>query len=76
MQFLVLFGIMLGFGFFFPTLFKMFYWVLILTVFTVGPACFLYLGAALFGADLSFSACCMLSFIFCGLPFTAKTAPE
>jgi hypothetical protein len=76
MQFLVLFGIMLAFGFFFPTLFKMFYWVLILTVFTVGPACFVYIAASLFGNGIPFSVCCFLSFLFIGLPFTAKTAPE
>ena len=76
MQFLALFGVMLVFGYFFPTLFKLFYWALILSVFTLGPASFLYLGAALCGMDLSFSMCCGICFLFIALPFTAKTAPE
>jgi hypothetical protein len=76
MQFLVLFGLTLVFGYFFPSLFKGLYWAFILTLFTVGPACFVYIAASLFGNGIPFSVCCFLCFLFIGLPFTAKTAPE
>ena len=76
MQFLLLFGLMLAFGWAFPSLFKIFYWVLILTIFSFGPGSFLYLGCLLFGAKLDYAACCMLSFIFIGLPFTYFTSPS
>jgi len=76
MQFLLLFGLMLAFSWFFPSLFKLFYWVLILTIFTIGPGSFLYLGCMIIGAKIDYSACCMLSFIFVGLPFTYLTSPS
>jgi hypothetical protein len=76
MQFLLLFGLMLAFSWFFPSLFKLFYWMLILTIFTVGPGSFLYIGCMLVGAKIDYAACCMLSFIFVGLPFTYITSPS
>jgi len=75
MQFLMLFGLMFVFGWFFPSLFKLFYWVLILSIFTVGPASFLFLGCLIAGVNLDFGACCTLCFFLVGLPFTYFTSP-
>ena len=76
MHFLILFGLMLAFSWAFPSIFKVFYWMLILTVFTIGPASFLYIGCAIFGVKLDYAACCMLCFLFVGLPFTYHTSPS
>lgn len=76
MQFLILFGLMLTFSWAFPKIFTAFYWLLMLTIFTIGPASFLFLGCLIFGVNLDFGACCMLSFIFAALPFTFATAPR
>jgi|LauGreDrversion4_2_1035121.scaffolds.fasta_scaffold150662_4 hypothetical protein len=76
MHFLIMFGLMLVFGWAFPSLFKIFYWLLILTIFSVGPGSFLYLGCLLFGAKLDYAACCMLCLVFIGLPFTYFTSPS
>lgn len=76
MTFLVAFGVFLAFGWCFPTLFKAFYWLFMLPIFTIGPASFIYLGCQLFSVDLSFTACCVIAFIFCALPFMKWTAPE
>lgn len=76
MQFLAIFGVMLAFGFFFPTLFRIFYWLFIPLVFTLGPGSFLYLVSAILGWGLSFTAACLVSFIFVALPFTIATSPK
>lgn len=76
MTFLALFGIFSAFGLIFPRLFKAFYWLFMLPLWTFGPAVFIYLGAWIFGADLPYSTCCVISFVCLALPFMKWTAPE
>ena len=76
MPLLALFGLFLLVGWKFPSIFKTFYWVFMLPLYTVGPACPLYLIFMAFGYDVPFYICCSLTFIFCAVPFMSWTAPK
>ena len=76
MQFLVLFGIVLLFSWKFPSIFKAAYWLFMLPLYTIGPACFIYLGSMIAGADWSFLSCCIIALVTCAIPFMAWTAPK
>lgn len=76
MQFLVLFGIIAVFAAAFPKIFKGCYWMLMLPLFTVGPASILHTASWIFRCEIPFSLCCIVSFIFCAVPFMKWTAPE
>lgn len=67
---------MVAFSYFFPQIFRAFYWMLTLSIMTVGPACFAYLGFMLFDMDVSFKACAAGSFFLFALPFLSATDPK
>ena len=75
MNFLLSLAVVAAFAAAAPRLFRGCYWILMLPVFTLGPASFLYIGAALAGWDVSFSVCCGVALVTCALPFLWWTDP-
>ena len=67
---------MVAFSYFFPQIFRAFYWMLTLSIMTVGPACVAYLAFMAFGMDVSFTACAIGSFCLLAVPFLSATDPK
>lgn len=76
MQLLVLIAFFAAFAAFLPRLFKAFYWIFTLPLFTVASGSILYVVLAVCGFGASWSACCVAGFLFFALPFVVWGSPE
>jgi hypothetical protein len=76
MPFVILLVALFIFSWFYPKAFTVFYWCLLLPVFTIFPACVLHLLLKMFGMQIHFFLSFVIALAFCGYPLTKKFSPR